>query len=434
VAIEMLATGPAVADQPGLSVREFERITRAVGGGQAQVAAAIVEGADELLACDAAVLLRPTQRADVHAVTRAPGEGSEALHERWELGPEAPRLFERACHAPDGWRAPWSGLRMRLRGMNVRSWASVPLQCEGHAEPLGALVVGAHSEGRPCGRMHRLPDFALSASAALAATDDCGADIQPTEARGREHLRRVGSLAFGVSHSLGNIFGAILGNLHFLEEEASSDEQRELIARVVQSTAQGIELMHDLQLFTHAPVASEMGVVDLSRLAAEVADLAMRLCGHWPGCRGVEIDTELGAAAPVWGDRSQLRDSIVALVFNAVQAVGREGRVVVRSAREGRTSEVRVIDDGPGMTDDVLRRATEPFFSTHPTLHQGLGLTLARAVAVGHRGALTLHRARTGGTQVTFRLPQDPPAEERSEMLPSVSMFSTTQHRKGHTR
>jgi len=253
------------------------------------------------------------------------------------------------------------------------------------------------------------------------------------EARGREHLRRVGSLAFGVSHSLGNIFGAILGNLHFLEEEASSDEQRELIAHLVQSTAQGIDLMRELQLFTHAPVASGMGVVDLSQLAGEVANLAMRTCGHWPGCRGVEIDTELATAAPVWGNRRQLRDSIVALVFNAVQAVGREGRVLVRSTREGRSSEIRVIDDGPGMSDDVLRRATEPFFSTHPTLHQGLGLTLARAVAVGHRGSLTLHRDRTGGTQVAFQLPQDPPAEERSEMLPSASTFATTQHRKGYT-
>jgi signal transduction histidine kinase len=102
--------------------------------------------------------------------------------------------------------------------------------------------------------------------------------------------------------------------------------------------------------------------------------------------------------------------------------------VVVRTGCEGRLSEVRVIDDGPGMTDEVRRRATEPFFTTHPSVHQGLGLTVARGVAVGHRGSLTLHRAPVHGTEVALRLPQDPPADQRCETAIGAALSAAAEH------
>ena len=80
------------------------------------------------------------------------------------------------------------------------------------------------------------------------------------------------------------------------------------------------------------------------------------------------------------------------------------------------------------MTDEVRRRATEPFFTTEPTLREGLGLTVARGIAVAHRGSVTLHHARVLGTEVAIRLPEDPPAELRRETAIGVAPLSTFGH------
>lgn len=416
MAIDTLDARPCVVDRKGLCGRELERIARAVGGGPAHAGAAIVRSTEALLQAAGAVLLRPTHRPDLLAATCATAGDPHTREERWELGPEAPRLFDRTSHTADGWRAPWSGLRMRLRALNLRSWAAVPLGLEGWTRPLGVLVVGGCADGRPCADMRRLPDLALSATAALMAADGQFAreDDGPC---GREHLRTVGNLAFGLSHSLGNIFGAILANLHFLQDGASPQDADALVRRIERSTHRGLELMRSLRDFTSVYAPTGMGGVDLSEIARDVAGLIVPLCGHWPVWRTLQIETDLARSAPAWGDPRGIRECIVNLAFNAMQAVGRDGRVLIRTICDGRFSEVRVIDDGPGMIDEVLRVAAEPFFTTHPSLHEGLGLTIARGVAVGHRGGLTFHRAPLRGTEVALRIPQDPPADPGPEML-----------------
>ncbi|MFW6155685.1 MAG: ATP-binding protein, partial [Armatimonadota bacterium] len=180
------------------------------------------------------------------------------------------------------------------------------------------------------------------------------------------------------------------------------------------STTDGVELMRALQEYASIPVEAELRPVDLSEVARIVAILARRLTGHWPGHRRVKIETEVSGQAPTWGDERQIGESITNIVFNAIQAVGREGRIVIRSGSDARSSEVRIVDDGPGMADEVRRRATEPFFTTYPALHQGLGLTVARGVAVAHRGSLTLHQAPVRGTEVALRLPKEPPPDRVS--------------------
>ncbi|MFW5868229.1 MAG: sensor histidine kinase, partial [Armatimonadota bacterium] len=387
MAIEAYTTRITQTDQPGLCGRNLERIARATIGGRRQTAAAVVESAAALLSCESAVLLQPTGTPGVLRATWATHDDDAADHALWEPGPCAAQLFERSCHTADGWREPWSGLRIKLLGLGVRSWAALPLREEGRPRPLGLIVVGCSTPGdRPCPRLHRLPDLALSATAALSAAPEDGAttEAHPAPSVHQQHAQTLSNLAFGVSHTLGNIFGAILGNLQFLQEEATSDSAARLISRIERSTTDGVELMRSLQAYAAIPAEAAMKTLDLSEIAAEVASLIRALTGHWPSFHRVEIETELAEAAPVWADGRHLRQSIINVVFNAVQAVGREGRVTIRTGCDGGFSEVRVIDDGPGMSGEVRRRATEPFFTTYPALHQGLGLTVARGIAVGH--------------------------------------------------
>ncbi|MFW6437884.1 MAG: hypothetical protein ACOCZ7_02615, partial [Armatimonadota bacterium] len=307
MAVETLTPRITLPDRPGLCARHMERIARATFSGRRRAASAIVESAGDLLCAEAAVLLRPTDTPEVLAATWAADADEAPSHELWEPGPQAPRLLDRTCHSTGGWREPWSGLRMKLQGLGIRSWAAIPLHEEGRCRPLGSLIVGARrASSRPCAHLHRLPDFALSATTALAAAFDS----EPAEIAGpgNERLQTVSNLAFGVSHTLGNIFGAIIGNLQFLQEEMPSEKARELIDWIERSTADGIGLMRSLQAYTAIPAEAAMQALDLSEMVRETAALTRGLIGHWPSHQRVQIETELEDAAPAWGDVRQLRE------------------------------------------------------------------------------------------------------------------------------
>jgi signal transduction histidine kinase len=93
------------------------------------------------------------------------------------------------------------------------------------------------------------------------------------------------------------------------------------------------------------------------------------------------------------------------LIDNAVDAMSEGGELRIETAREGDFVVVRVIDDGPGIPDDVLPRIFDPFFTTKPVGEgSGLGLDITHRIVTRHRGRLTVD-SRPGRTELAVRLP-----------------------------
>jgi len=398
----------------------LEQIATAASLSAAHVAQAAVEAAVQLLGCDAALLLEPGRRPEQVRVAGAAstGAGRPDAGAEWHVGTLAAPLFERPWHTADGWRPPWDALRLRLGAMGLRSWAGTPVPV-GSSAPSHTLVVGSRQAGPPCRRMDLIVPLSTSTGHALGA---CAAPGAPTdELTVRERQRMLAELCFGVSHALGNIFAALVGNLHLLEAEVTEARGCELMQRLTRATSEGTELMQALQDFSELPVRRTMGVLELSEPAVRTAGLARDMCGAWPSLEGVEITADPAPRCPAWGNHDDVTRALIALVFNAVRAVGRRGRIIIATGTERGHSYVSVRDDGPGMFADVARRAPQPFFSTFGPPHQGLGLTIARGIAVAHRGHLTITPAPGGGTVVTIHIARHPP-----EAMPSHPLILQT--------
>jgi two-component system, NtrC family, nitrogen regulation sensor histidine kinase NtrY len=125
------------------------------------------------------------------------------------------------------------------------------------------------------------------------------------------------------------------------------------------------------------------------------------------GLRSLYPNVRIGEAPPGegWFDPGQLQQTLINLLKNAVEASNGDAEVEldVRVAGDGATTLV-VADRGRGMTDEVLRSATVPFFSTKQR-GTGLGLALCREIIEAHRGRLSLARREGGGMEVTCWLP-----------------------------
>jgi len=221
-------------------------------------------------------------------------------------------------------------------------------------------------------------------------------------------------MASGVAHSLANIFSAILGNLHFLGEELPDGPNRDLLRKLGESTYAGIDMMRSLEKFAARPAWAEMQPMDVRDVVRDVADLVRRMCIDSRACRGIRLHADLGEPCPAWGNPGQIREALINIVFNAIQALGEGGEIALVVRGEAGYACIAVRDNGPGMTKEVARRAAEPFFTTRPGVHQGLGLSVARGIIVAHRGQLTIQSAPGRGTCVNLRLPCEPPTDPRS--------------------
>ena len=111
-----------------------------------------------------------------------------------------------------------------------------------------------------------------------------------------------------------------------------------------------------------------------------------------------------GPALPATADARRVKDCVLNLCLNAIEATPSGGSVALSWAREGDLAVVVVRDSGPGLDSDALAKLGTPFYTTREG-GTGLGVHLARQGAEQHGGSLTFTSARGEGTVATLRIP-----------------------------
>lgn len=240
----------------------------------------------------------------------------------------------------------------------------------------------------------------------------------------------IGLLAGGVAHDLAGHLGIVLGNL---------DRAR----RVLPASVPIAPLLRDAagaaveaaSLAKHLLAYSGKGQLVVEPVDVAALVLAMRGLLH-AAAGGVQLRTEV-ADEPAWvvGDATQLRQVVMNLVVNGVQAIGdRPGAVTVavRVTSEGNAASrstsghavvLEVSDTGCGMTDDVAQRALEPFFSTKGT-GRGLGLAAAAGIVRAHGGDLRIDSEVGVGTSFVLAFPATEPGREEAVEEPDTAPAS----------
>jgi CheY-like chemotaxis protein/anti-sigma regulatory factor (Ser/Thr protein kinase) len=125
------------------------------------------------------------------------------------------------------------------------------------------------------------------------------------------------------------------------------------------------------------------------------------------------VETALEPVPPVPGQAAELREVLINLIFNAVEAMPLGGGIVLKTRLVGDRVEITVDDTGFGMSKAVQSRAFEPFYTTK-SRGTGLGLSVAYGIIARHRGEILVASREGRGTTVTILLPvasEAPPAE-----------------------
>lgn len=220
-----------------------------------------------------------------------------------------------------------------------------------------------------------------------------------------ERLQAVGTLAAGVTHYVNNVLQAILGSAQLLLQERAEPRTRKRLETLERTVVDAADIMRRVKAFTEARTLSDAIPLDLNQLVRDLLDTRRAQWADAVADGTIELAFEPGDIPEVLALAAALREVLVALILNAVEALPDGGRITVRTWATGEAVYCAVADSGPGMSDEVRHRALEPFFSTKGPRHQGLGLSVAYGIIRRHRGELEISPDEGQGGVVTFHLP-----------------------------
>src|SRR2546428_99107 len=123
---------------------------------------------------------------------------------------------------------------------------------------------------------------------------------------------------------------------------------------------------------------------------------------------------------PAAGDPSPLREVLMNLICNAIEALPHGGEVAITAWAEDKAVFCSVVDTGTGMAPSIQKRAMEPFFTTKGFASTGLGLSVAYGIIRRHGGELSIDSVENRGTTVTFRLIAADPAQPSDTTPPAA--------------
>ena len=317
----------------------------------------------------------------------------------------------------------------RLAQGGLRSLIIAPLPVEGKV--IGFLIVARNAvDSFASGEREFLKQ--LSEHVALAAhhaklhgaLQTAYDDLRRTQqaALQQEHLRALGQMASGIAHDINNAMTPVLLYSELLLDDEPNLSTRargylETIKRSTQDAAETISRMREF--YRQREPQLTLTPIYLNVLAQQVLDFTRVRWSDEPQKRGVVIlpQVQLEDHLPtIMGVESEIRDALVNLIFNAVDAMPAGGTLTLRTVTEpnapgtngtpaARRVCLELTDTGKGMDEDTRHRCLEPFFTTKGPLGTGLGLAMVYGMMKRHSAEIEITSSPGQGTIVRLLFP-----------------------------
>ena len=229
-----------------------------------------------------------------------------------------------------------------------------------------------------------------------------------------EKMATVGALAAGVAHEINNPLTAILGFAQGLKrrnarlegkiEGELQDDFKEYTETIIKECLRCRDIVQTLLTFSR-PTASSLGHVNLNQC---VTDTLFILKHHFKEVHDLTVTTELKEDIPgIMGDESQLKQVIINLLTNALDATSNGGTILIKTLVDDHNRvELVIADSGCGIPREVQDKLFEPFFTTKPVGKGiGIGLSTCYSIVKNHHGEISVTSTVGKGSAFRVTLP-----------------------------
>ena len=222
-----------------------------------------------------------------------------------------------------------------------------------------------------------------------------------------EKLSALGELASGVAHDFNNTLAGILGRAQLLQRTTDAEKIHRGLDIIIKTAEDGAKTVKRIQDFARQRRDHDFELVPIDQILADASEITRP---RWKNCAealNIHITLELHnrSNAHVMGDDSELREVLVNMVFNAVDAMPEGGTLSLSSRVVGESVVITVADSGIGMYPEVRSRVFDPFFTTKGKAGLGLGLAVSFGIIRRHRGNVEVESQHGRGTKFIITLP-----------------------------
>ena len=216
-----------------------------------------------------------------------------------------------------------------------------------------------------------------------------------------ERLAAMGEMALELAHEVRNPLGSIrlFASMLMSDESLSDAGARQL--EQLQVGVRSLETVVSNMLMFGRKQEPQRDEVDFNTLIGEVRSFLAPLTTQ----RGVLVELQLESDLPtVLIDRDQMRQALMNLWLNALNAMPSGGRITITSVLAAANVVVRVEDTGPGLPPAILDRVFDPFFSADQK-GTGLGLAVVSSIVRGHGGSIRAESNPSKGAAFCIEIP-----------------------------
>jgi len=210
-------------------------------------------------------------------------------------------------------------------------------------------------------------------------------------------LAAIGRLMGGVAHEIKNPLNAMALHLEVLKSRLEDDDPE---IQVISAEIKRLDRVVKTFLNFNKPLDLQMKVLDVTALSAEVANLVSPDAAS----RGIAIETQLTGQLWINGDADLLKQAVLNVVMNALEAMESSGRLSIRTAEKSGENEILISDNGPGIPLEIQDKIFNLYFSTKET-GTGMGLAMAFRVVQLHGGTIDFSSEIGQGTMFRLRFP-----------------------------
>jgi signal transduction histidine kinase len=213
-----------------------------------------------------------------------------------------------------------------------------------------------------------------------------------------DRLSAIGQLSASLAHEIRNPLASIDGAANLIESPQTSDEMRKGSFAIIHKEIQRLNRLLTNLLDFARPRKPEFQAMEPGRLI----DAIINLAGHSAEQKGITLRKDVPPSVPAFEcDPEQMKQVILNLTINAVQAMTGPGEVVLSARQKDSSVVINVRDQGPGVNEEDLDKIFNPFFTTKDT-GTGLGLSVVHQIVMQHGGFVTTERNPDCG--MTFSL------------------------------
>ena len=242
-------------------------------------------------------------------------------------------------------------------------------------------------------------------------------------------LAALGQMTSGIAHDFNNVLMPIVGLSTLIVESpdeylADREEVLAMMRQVLEAAEDARLIVRRLRLINPSDADNVLTPVDLNAIVESAVNLSKP---RWKEQRSAEdrsIALTLELASPpcsILGNATELREALLNLIFNAVDAMPEGGKMRVYTSREPEYAVVGIEDVGIGMTKAQVNKSVEAFYTTKGPEGSGLGLSMVHGITQRHHGTLDISSEPGKGTTVKILLPfQRQTVESKKQIEPSA--------------